>query len=135
MYADRIRTFKSIVGRSSVFRYKTPFEMWTGHKPKIGHLRIFGCTAVVLNKMGSGTKFGAKGVEYIMVGYSMESKAYRLFKPNTKKIIKSRDVLFIEKVKIKNINSIDFYVPESKNIVPVISNDKIKKEEDDINEN
>lgn len=27
---------------------QTPFEAWKGHKPKVSHLRIFGCVAYAL---------------------------------------------------------------------------------------
>lgn len=41
-------------------------------------------------------KLSEKSIECIMVGYSSESKAYRLFNPRTKKIVISRDVVFLE---------------------------------------
>ena len=37
-----------------------------------------------------------KGEKCIFIGYSEESKAYRLYNPSTKKLIVSRDVQFIE---------------------------------------
>lgn len=74
---------------------KTPEELWHGRKPCVKHLRQIGCKAYVLNKR-SKSKWDARSEEYILVGYSDESKAYRLWKAGTKSIIKSRDVKFIE---------------------------------------
>lgn len=41
-------------------------------------------------------KFDNKGEKCIFVGYSDESKAYKLYIPSTKKVIIGRDVQFIE---------------------------------------
>lgn len=75
---------------------KTPFEMFTGHKPVVKHLRVFGCIAIALEK-GAKKKFQEKGKEYIMVGYSKSSKEYRLYDKSTGDVKISRDVCFIEK--------------------------------------
>ena len=39
---------------------------------------------------------GQQGGECVFIGYSEESKAYRLYNPSTKNFIVSRDVQFIE---------------------------------------
>ncbi|KAG7188152.1 hypothetical protein KM043_013371 [Ampulex compressa] len=52
----------------------------------------------VLNKNQRGRKFQAKSDEYVLVGYSEESKAYRLWKLLTKTVIKARDVKFFERI-------------------------------------
>ncbi|CAK9796277.1 Retrovirus-related Pol polyprotein from transposon TNT 1-94 [Anthophora plagiata] len=77
---------------------KTPFEVWNGRKPYVGFLRTVGSKVIALNKGLNRGKFQPKGEEYVMVGYSHESKAYRLWKPGTKTIIKARDVKFFEKI-------------------------------------
>ena len=47
-----------------------------------------------------------------MMGHSSESKAHRLFKPETNGIIKSRDIVFLEAMKVRlNIES-EFYYSE-----------------------
>lgn len=71
---------------------QTPEELWSGRKPDIKFLRIFGSDAVALNKGPGISKLDAKGIEAVVVGYSTESKAYRLWKKGTKTIFKSRDV-------------------------------------------
>lgn len=42
------------------------------------------------------SKWDAKGEDLVFVGYSMESKAYRLWRRSTTTVIKSHDVRFIE---------------------------------------
>ena len=56
---------------TSILIDKTPFEVWYGHKPTVGHLKTFGSKAIVLEKTSS-KKFRSKGVESLMVGYSDE---------------------------------------------------------------
>lgn len=76
---------------------KTPFESWTGKVPSVGHLKVFGSLAVVLDKTHK-KKFQPKGREVIMVGYSTTSKGYRLYDPKTRQVIIGRDVVFINGV-------------------------------------
>jgi len=76
----------------------TPFEAWTQHKPYVGFFRTIGSKAIALNKNRRGKKFQPKGEEYLLVGYSEESKAYRLWKPGTRTVIKARDVKFFERI-------------------------------------
>ena len=74
---------------------KTPFEMYTGFKPSVGHFKIFGSTAVALEKTWKN-KFQSKGKKFKMVGYSLIPKAYRLFDPKTKNVVERHDVYFNE---------------------------------------
>lgn len=59
-------------------------------------MRIFGSKVIALEKKPFKGKFEPKGKEYVLVGYSQESKAYRLWTPGTKTVMKRRDVRFIE---------------------------------------
>ena len=62
----------------------------------VEHLRVFRCVACAHAPKEQGKKLHEKGVKCILMGYSLESKAYRLYDPITKKIIISRDVEFLE---------------------------------------
>lgn len=83
---------------TKALNYKTPLETWSNRKPYVGLLRIIGSKAYVLNKRGKCSKFEPKGDEFVLVSYDNISKAYRLWKKNTKTVIRARDVKFIEKV-------------------------------------
>lgn len=74
---------------------KTPYEIWHGRRPNVSHFRTFGSLAVALKKPHR-SKFEARGDEYIMVGYSLVSKAYRLYDKLTNSIVERRDVVFDE---------------------------------------
>ena len=61
----------------------TPYEAWTGHKPSLSHLRVFGCSAYVHVSKRHRTKLDPKAVLWILVGYPAGSKAYQFWNPVT----------------------------------------------------
>lgn len=78
---------------------KTPFELWKRKLPNMKHFQIFGSKAFVLNKEINQDKFGSRSKEGVFVGYSDESKAYRIWIPNERKIAITRDVKFVDVIK------------------------------------
>ena len=72
----------------------TPFEKWTGRKPDISHIRSFGEKVYVLNKNPARGKFDPRGLEGIFLGYTDDSKSYRIWLVDASKVISSRDVKF-----------------------------------------
>jgi hypothetical protein len=75
---------------------KTPEEAFSGVKPEIGHLRIFGCPIYIHVHVEKRTKLEPSGQKGIFVGYSETSKAYKIFIPVQRKIVVRRDVKFEE---------------------------------------
>ena len=71
-------------------------EVFGGRKPKLHHLRVFGCTAYVQVPSQKRKKLDSKAYKCILVGYSSDRKAYRLWNPTWKQVIISRDVVFDE---------------------------------------
>ena len=59
---------------------KTPYELFNGRKPHIGHLKVFRCKCYILNngkdKLG---KFDDKTDNGIFLGYSLTSHVYRVY--------------------------------------------------------
>ncbi|KAJ0599630.1 putative RNA-directed DNA polymerase [Helianthus annuus] len=74
----------------------TPYEAWYGQKPNVEHLNVFGCLAYALVPKQRRDKLSNKTEKTIFVGYSEASKGYKLYNPQTNKIIISRDVIFDE---------------------------------------
>ncbi|KAG0482864.1 hypothetical protein HPP92_010948 [Vanilla planifolia] len=74
----------------------TPQEAWSGYTPSVSHFRIFGCIAYAQVPNAIRKKLDDKGEKYIFIGYSKESKAYKLYNPLTKKVFISRDVVFVK---------------------------------------
>jgi hypothetical protein len=75
---------------------KTPEEAWSGRRPNVSHLRVFGCKAFAHVLDEKRTKLESKSMPCVFLGYYEGTKAYRLMCVKTKIIIKSRDVVFIE---------------------------------------
>ncbi|KAJ4723526.1 Retrovirus-related Pol polyprotein from transposon TNT 1-94 [Melia azedarach] len=75
---------------------KTPQEAWCGRKPGISHLRVFGSVTHVHIPDERRTKLDDKSESFIFIGYDSSSKGYKLYNPNNKKIVISRDVIFDE---------------------------------------
>jgi len=93
----------------------TPEELWSGRKPNVKFLRIFGSSVVALNKGANVSKLDKKGIETVLVGYSAESKAYRLWKKGTKTVFKSRDVRINEENFIEEKDAVDIPILGNKN--------------------
>lgn len=74
----------------------TPQEAWSGMKPSVEHFRVWGCIVHVHIPDQKRSKLDDKSTPCVLLGYSEESKAYRLYNPKTKKMMTSRDVVFEE---------------------------------------
>lgn len=76
---------------------KTPYELFKGRKPNITHFHVFGCKCFVLNNDKDNLgKFDEKSDEGIFLGYSLTSKAYRIFNKRTLVIEEYMHVTFDE---------------------------------------
>ncbi|GJR35686.1 putative ribonuclease H-like domain-containing protein [Tanacetum coccineum] len=75
---------------------KTPYELFNGRAPSIGFLRPFGCHVMILNTLDHLGKFDAKGDEGFFVGYSLNSKAFRVYNKRTKHIEENLHINFLE---------------------------------------
>ena len=65
----------------------TPSEMWLGKKPCISTFRVIGCKVFCLvEKSKRGGKWGAVAWEGVLVGYSANSPAYRVWDPESHKV-------------------------------------------------
>ncbi|KAK2989292.1 hypothetical protein RJ640_027329 [Escallonia rubra] len=71
---------------------QTPQEAWSGYKPSVSHLKVFGNIAYVHVPDPQRKKLDDKNEKFIFIGYSQESKGYKLYNPVDKKIKVSRDV-------------------------------------------
>jgi len=81
---------------TKALKFVTPYESWHGRKLSVPHLRVFGCLAYALVPAQHRRKLDDKVIKCIFVGYSAESKGYRLYHPQSKHILVSWDVVFVE---------------------------------------
>nr|GEV28955.1 hypothetical protein [Tanacetum cinerariifolium] len=75
---------------------KTPYELFNSRTPAMGFLKPFGCHVMILNTLDHLGKFDAKGDEGYFIGYSMSSKAFRVFNKRTKRVKENLHVDFLE---------------------------------------
>ena len=76
--------------------WEIPSEVWYNSKPSISHLRYFGFDAYVHIPKEHRTKLSAKSQNGVFMGYSVTSKAYRVWIFVSQCIVESRDVIFHE---------------------------------------
>ncbi|KAI3758884.1 hypothetical protein L6452_06456 [Arctium lappa] len=71
---------------------KTPYELLNKRKPFIGFFKPFGCPCTILNTKSHLGKFDSKLDDGFLVGYSSQSKAYRVFNTSSRIIEESDNV-------------------------------------------
>nr|GEV47323.1 retrovirus-related Pol polyprotein from transposon TNT 1-94 [Tanacetum cinerariifolium] len=75
---------------------KTPYELLVGRSPIISFMRPFGCPVTILNTLDHLGKFDGKANEGFLVGYTINSKAFRVYNSITKKVEENLHVNFLE---------------------------------------
>jgi hypothetical protein len=75
---------------------RTPEEVFSGFKPEVGNIRIFGCPVYIHVPKEKRTKMETSGNKGVFVGYGENSKAYMIYVPGWREIEVSRDGNFHE---------------------------------------
>ncbi|GJR90204.1 putative ribonuclease H-like domain-containing protein [Tanacetum coccineum] len=125
-WAEAVSTACYIFNRVRVTKpqNKTPYELLFGHKPIISYIRPFGCHVTILDTLSVLGKFDGKCDEGFLVGYSLNSKAFRVYNLVTKKVEVNLHVKFLEeKPNVKGVGyrwmlDID-YLTNFMNYIPV----------------
>ncbi|GJS54539.1 putative ribonuclease H-like domain-containing protein [Tanacetum coccineum] len=109
-----------------------------GRTPALSFMRPFGCHVTILNTLDYLGKFDGKSDEGFFVGYSLNSKAFRVYNIRTRKVEENLHIRFLEDKPIiagdgpKWLFDIDV-LTKSMNYVPVVagtnSNDSVGTEE------
>ena len=71
---------------------KTPYEMWTGKRPSLSFLKIWGCEAYQVSN-----KLEPKSDKCLFVGYHKETKGYYFYNPIENKVFVARNAVFLER--------------------------------------
>nr|GEV51460.1 retrovirus-related Pol polyprotein from transposon TNT 1-94 [Tanacetum cinerariifolium] len=75
---------------------KTPYELLIGRSPNLEFMRPFGCLVTILNTLDHLGKHNGKADEGFLVGYFVNSKAFRVFNSRTRKVEENLHVNFLE---------------------------------------
>nr|GEU68533.1 ribonuclease H-like domain-containing protein [Tanacetum cinerariifolium] len=97
-WAEAVNTACYVLNRVLVTKpqNKTPYELLTGKQPIISYLRPFGCHVTILNTIDQLGKFDEKSDSGFLVGYSLNSKAFRVYNLETKRVEENLHVNFLE---------------------------------------
>ncbi|GJT44685.1 putative ribonuclease H-like domain-containing protein [Tanacetum coccineum] len=105
---------------------KTPYELIRGRTPLIDFMKPFGCLVTILNTRDNLGKFDEKADEGFFVGYSVVSKAIRVFNKRTRIVEETLNIRFLENTPnvtgngpdwLFDVDSLTIYM----NYVPVVA--------------
>jgi transposase InsO family protein len=74
--ATRTKLYVQFFLSHSAFGFKTPEELFSGKRPKVSHLKIFGCPVFIHIPKEKRTKSDPSGKKGVFVGYCEVSKAF-----------------------------------------------------------
>nr|GEX98545.1 hypothetical protein [Tanacetum cinerariifolium] len=75
---------------------KTPYELFRGRTHALSFMRPFGCHVTILNTLDYLGKFDGKSYDGFFVGYSLNSKAFRVYNRRTRKLEENSHIRFLE---------------------------------------
>lgn len=103
LWAEAVATANYLINRSpsKALNGETPFKKWLGRTPCGHHLYVYGRKTFVLKKNKRG-KLTQNAKEGVFMGYSMTSKAYRVYIPEDDDVVISRDIKVIDKMYFEN---------------------------------
>jgi len=106
---------------------KTPFELWTGRKPSLRHLHVWGCPAEVRVYNPHEKKLDFRTISGYFIGYPEKSKGYRFYCPNhSTRIVETGNAKFIENGEISGSDKMhNVSIQEVRVEVPMPNTDTI----------
>ena len=78
-----------LMNRHSIMavKSKTPFEAWSGKKPYVNHLRVFGSIYIAYVPKELRQKLDESSERCIFVSYASHTKGYKLYNLKKKKVV------------------------------------------------
>ena len=105
MYVVKCQLTKFVLGRSSLycvfFDQRSPQEVWSGNPADYSDLKIFGCPTYAHVDNG---KLEPRSIKCVFLGYKVGVKGYKLWCPENRKVVISRDVVFDETAMLPNLS-------------------------------
>ena len=97
-WGEVMRTSIDLIHLSPLVPLKgnVPERVWTRKDVSYENLRVFGCKTFVHILKYERSKLDVKAKPCIFLGYGHEEFGYRLWDPLSRKIVRSRDVVFLE---------------------------------------
>ncbi|GJX95405.1 ribonuclease H-like domain-containing protein [Tanacetum coccineum] len=99
---------------------KTPYELFHGRTPTLSFMRPFGCHVTIINTVDHLGKFDGKADKGFCVGYSLNSKAFRVFNSGTRIVEENLHIRFSESTpNVVGTKASDNAVQARKEIEPI----------------
>ncbi|KAL0641221.1 hypothetical protein Bca4012_102626 [Brassica carinata] len=97
-WSDAVTTACYLINRTPtlILQGLSPFEVLNRYKPSLEHMKIFGCLCFVMVPGELRNKLEARSSKAMFVGYSSSQKGYKCYDPNTRRVLVSREVKFVE---------------------------------------
>ena len=99
-------------------------ELWSGRKPSMRYLHIWGCPAHVLK--GRPNKLEPKSEVCLLVGYPKETRGYLFYSRNDNKVFVSTNAKFFENDYMNN------FTPKTRVVFPEMNEPVIEQSMDEI---
>ncbi|KAK7341990.1 hypothetical protein VNO80_24931 [Phaseolus coccineus] len=140
LWGEALKTAIYILNRvPSKAVVKTSYELWTGKKPSIRHLHIWGCSAVAQHYRPHEAKLDSRTISCYFVGYAERSRGYKFFDPTSRSIFETGNARFLEEIEfgreedLRNVGfEEEFVVENDKVIVPVVIHDTTPELNNDV---
>ena len=87
--------------------FDVPDRIGSNNEISYDHLRVFGCKAFVHISKDERSKLDAKTRPCVFIGYGQDDLGYRFYDPMQKKLVGSRDAMFMEDHTIQDIEKTD----------------------------
>nr|GEW57689.1 retrovirus-related Pol polyprotein from transposon TNT 1-94 [Tanacetum cinerariifolium] len=112
-WTEAVATVCYTQNRSTIVKIhlKTPYKIFRGRIPNIDILHVFGCLVYIHNHKDYLEKFDEKSNDVYFLGYSLVSKAFRVFNTKRKQTKETYHIIFDE-----SIDAIKFTKPSDDNI-------------------
>ena len=88
---NAVRVRNSLPGHKGI----SPYEALTNRKPNLENFRPFGCLGMVHVHAGARKKLDIKSIPCVLL-CTLDGRNYRMYDPNTRKVLVSRNVVFTE---------------------------------------
>ncbi|GJT31893.1 putative ribonuclease H-like domain-containing protein [Tanacetum coccineum] len=97
-WAEAVNTACYVQNRVLVIKShnKIPYELFHGRTPSLSFMRPFRYHVTILNTLDHLGKFDGKADEGFFIGYSVNSKAFRVFNSRTRIVEETLHIIFLE---------------------------------------
>ena len=122
LWGEALKTVVCILNRvPSKAVAKTPYELWTGKKPSIRHLHVWGCPTQARPYRPNEKKLDERTVSCYFVGYVERSQGFKFYNPTIRSFFEMGNARFFKDVEFggeDNVRSVVFEEEQDQVLIP-----------------